>query len=493
MVLYTSPPSIGTLEGEPFSPGKPVVIPVFKEDNNGHSLPEGLPEDVSSLLQNALSMGIASPEPGRVASVPAKEYPILIAGCGSRGDLEGIRRGFAAAARQVLEKFEDLVLYLKGLSSVEASEAITATSLALYRLEKFKNTPRRKTKRILVYGSNTDLNAIMAVVEGVYLARDIANAPPHSLSPPILADRIKEVFSGLDSVEVEIYTYERLVKDGFGGIVNVGRGSDQKPRLIIIKYRGRGGRPVALVGKTVVFDSGGINLKPSQGMTLMRADKAGGAAVLGIVWAAAKLKLPISIVALIPAVINVPSGSSYLPSDVIRMWDGTMVEITNTDAEGRLILADAIAYAAKELDADPIIDLATLTGAMVVALGPLVAGFFSRDDYLSKILEESAQEVGEKLWRMPLVDDYKKSLTQPAQAGEIVNSAQRYGGAIFAALFLERFSHGKRLVHIDIAGPGIAFEAGSLAPPYWPEKGMAPGYGVRLIIRVLEKIAGDRG
>ena len=267
--------------------------------------------------------------------------------------------------------------------------------------------------------------------------------------------------------------------------MSVGMGSEEKPVLIVAHYKG-GGRRVAVVGKTVVFDSGGINLKPSQGMTSMRADKAGGAAALGTLWAAARLGLKVDLYALLPAVINVPSGSSYLPSDVIRMWDGTRVEITNTDAEGRLIIADAIAYASKELKAEEVIDLATLTGAIVVALGPLVAGLFTRDDEMADKLLKASERTGEALWRMPMVDEYAESLTRPAQVGDIVNAAQRYGGAIFGALFLERFSHGARHAHIDMAGPGIAYEASYLTPDYWPDKGLAPGYGVRLLVEYLK-------
>jgi len=177
----------------------------------------------------------------------------------------------------------------------------------------------------------------------------------------------------------------------------------------------------------------------------------------------------VKLYALLPVVINVPSGSSYLPSDVIKKWDGTRVEINNTDAEGRLILADAIAYAAKRLGAKKIIDAATLTGAIVVALGPLVAGLFTRSEDLAKAIEEAAKATGEMVWRMTMVDDYKAWLAK-APLGDIVNVAGRYGGAIFAALFLERFTHGAEWAHLDIAGPGIGLEAQGVAPSYWPDQ-----------------------
>jgi leucyl aminopeptidase len=217
----------------------------------------------------------------------------------------------------------------------------------------------------------------------------------------------------------------------------------------------------------------------------MRSDKAGGAAIIGALWAISKLNLGINVVGLIPAVINVPSGESYLPSDIIRMWDGTVVEVTNTDAEGRLIIGDAIAYAAKALGAGEIVDLATLTGAIVVALGPLIAGLFTRDDRLREELLEASRRTGEKLWPMPMEDDYKQWLTRGAMVGDVANAGTRVGGAIYGALFLERFSHGKPYAHIDIAGPGMGYEAGGIAPSYWPDRSLAPGYGVRLLVEYL--------
>ncbi|GBF08598.1 probable cytosol aminopeptidase [Aeropyrum pernix] len=492
MVLYTRPPRLSVSRETFFGRQTPVVIPVFK-DGDSIKLPEGLPQDLESLLKEGYNSKAVSPEPGSAVKLPYRSGLVVTAGCGAPGDLEGVRRGFAAASRQVVDSFEDAQLYLAGLDTASSTEAVIGALLGAYRLEEFKNTRKRKLQQLWVYGGEPRLDYAQAVGEGVYLARDIANAPPHSLPPAKLAAAVEDLFSKFDNVDVEVFSYDRLLEEGFGGIVSVGMGSEEKPRLIVIKYRGGAGEPIALVGKAVVFDSGGINLKPSQGMTLMRADKAGGAAVVGAMWTAARLGIKASIIGLIPAVINVPSGSSYLPSDVIRMWDGTMVEITNTDAEGRLILADAISYAAKQLGAKTIIDLATLTGAIVVALGPLIAGLFTRSDDLARAFEEASRATGEKIWRMPMEDEYAKSLTQPAQAGEIVNAAQRYGGAIFGALFLERFAHGKEFAHLDIAGPGIAFEAGSLAPPYWPEKGMAPGYGVRLLIEVLSRIARGGG
>ncbi len=422
--------------------------------------------------------------------VPRGSGVVVLAGVGKPGggDVEGVRRGFGRAGREVRDRVESAIVYVGGLGELGGLEAVLSTVLGAYRLEAFRGERSVRLRELKVAGG-VDLEYVSAVAEGVYLARDIANAPPNALTPKTLASEVERLFSGLKGVEVEVLDYGRLVREGFGGIVSVGKGSEEKPTLTIVRYRG-GGRRVALVGKAVVFDSGGINLKPSQGMTYMRADKAGGAAVLGAVWAAARLGLNLDIYALVPAVINVPSGSSYLPSDVIRMWDGTWVEVTNTDAEGRLILADAMAYAAERLGAEVVVDLATLTGAIVVALGPLVAGLFTRDEELARVVEEASRASGERVWRMPMIDDYSKPMKSGAQVGDIINAWQRYGGAIFGALFLERFAHGRKHVHLDIAGPGIAYEAGQLTPEYWPDRGLAPGYGVRLLVEALRRMGG---
>jgi leucyl aminopeptidase len=498
VVLYTKPPRLERLEGDPLEASRFVIVPVYKSGGKeGKPLIEGLAaradEAAGGVLRRAVEAGLFRGEAGEVLTGFTGEGRVVVfAGAGEKeaGEdklLENARNSAAAAVRAVLEKAEEAALAASGYGP-GAREAALGALLGAYRFEYFKKEKKAKLSRILVDLDADSIREVEAVAEGVYLARDIANAPPHEVAPPRLALKLRDLFSGLDNVEVEVFDYDRLVREGFGGIVNVGRGSDEKPRLVIIRYKGGEGDPVAVVGKTIVFDSGGINLKPSHMMFEMRADKAGGAAAAGIAWAAARLGLPVNLVALIPAAINVPSGSSYLPSDVIRMWDGTTVEVTNTDAEGRLVLADAIAYAAKALGASEIIDLATLTGAAWIALGPLYAALFTRDDGLAKEVEEAARRTGERVWRLPLVDEYKAMLGKKAPIGDVANAAMRAGGAICAALFLERFAHGKKWAHIDIAGPGIGSDAGPMAPKYWPQ-GLAPGWGVRLIIEYLRSRA----
>jgi len=492
-VIYTKPPK---LEEEEFSAeGRVLVVPVF-QGGDGKPIVEGAVGDVDNasggLVSRAVEAGLFKAGRGEVYSVPVPGGVAYLVGAGKReGDVgDSLRRALAKAAKQLVERHERVHLVLGGLGSGEAEEALIGFLLGAYRLEAFKSEKKVKLATV-AYSGSVDRAYVEAVAEGVYLARDVANAPPNDLYPERIAERATELFRDLPSVAVEVFDYERLVREGFGGIVNVGKGSVHKPRLIVIRYEG-GGPKIAVVGKTIVFDAGGIQLKAPMSMMSMYADKAGGAAVLGIAWTVARLGLPVDLYALLGAAINVPSGEAYLPSDVIRMWDGTTVDVGHTDAEGRLVVADAIAYAAKSLGAEVIIDLATLTGAAVVALGPLIAALFTRDDDLAAKIEEASKATGELVWRMPMADVYKPLLSRSARLADVNNVGGRWGGAIYGALFLERFAHGKRFAHLDIAGPGIGgWDAAQVAPEYWPGK-HAPGYGVRLIVDVLRRIAGGK-
>lgn len=496
MVLYTKPPVIEVYEGDPFKADcSSIVVPLFQDTGGKPKVDDVREFDKLGVLRGVSEAGFFKAGVGETFKVFHDGKLVVYTGLGRVDEersrlLENARRGLAAGVKQVTESSKCTLLVLSKLDPEVAREALIASLLATYRLEAFTSERKRLLERILVDRGDLDLGYVTAIVEGVYLARDIANTPPHHIPPRRLAEVVRELFSKLPNVSVEVFDYEKLVKDGFGGIVNVGMGSEEKPVMIIVSYKGSEGAPIALVGKTVVFDSGGINIKTGESIFYMRSDKAGGAAVLGALWSIARLGLKVNVVGLIPAVINVPSGSSYLPSDVIRMWDGTMVEVVNTDAEGRLIVGDAIAYAVEKLGASEVVNLATLTGAIVVALGPLIAGLFTRDERLREELMEACRRTGEKLWPMPMDEDYKPWLTRNAMLGDIANSsAQRVGGAIYGALFLERFSHGKPFAHIDMAGPGMGYEAGGVAPQYWPDKGLAPGYGVRLLVEFISSRA----
>jgi len=318
-------------------------------------------------------------------------------------------------------------------------------------------------------------------------ARDLGNTPANELNPARLGELATEQLTPAGCT-VTVRDEAWLAEQGFGGVLAVGGGSASAPRLIEVRYqaRRRRGLPkpphVVLVGKGITFDSGGLDIKPADGMRMMHTDMCGGAAVLGAVQYAAMQKLGVDVTVLVPAAENVISGTAMRPSDVIVQYGGRTTEIGNTDAEGRLILADALAYAVDRLKPDVLIDVATLTGAMRIALGTETGGFFANDDALAGALSEAAVATGERLWRMPLEHAYAHRLTSP-----VADSRNDPGhpGAITAALFLQQFVGDTRWAHLDIAGPARAASETALF-----SRG-ATGYAVRLLGSYLESLGGD--
>jgi leucyl aminopeptidase len=269
---------------------------------------------------------------------------------------------------------------------------------------------------------------------------------------------------------------------GLNGIVSVGKGSDNPPKMLILEYNGTSNNaaPYMLVGKTVTFDTGGISLKPSEKMDEMKYDKCGGCTVLGIMRAVSEFRLPIRVIGIIPCVENMPSSSSYRPGDIIRMFNGKTVEVLNTDAEGRIILADAIAYGVKTYKPRLIIDLATLTGACIIALGANVAAMIGTDTELKNRLKKLSEVTGEKMWELPLWEEFHDQIK--SHVADIKNIGGRPGGAITAAAFLSNFTNGIPWVHLDIAGTGWT-QDGTSKKSYNP-KG-ATGFGLRTIVKFL--------
>lgn len=327
------------------------------------------------------------------------------------------------------------------------------------------------------------LDRLETVIAGVTFARDLVNANADEVTPRKLAAAAEGLAKESKLLKSTIFNQKKLEQEKMGLILAVNRGSAVEPQLIELSYRGnpKSKDHVVLVGKGVTYDTGGLSLKPTDGMLTMKCDMSGGAAVLGAVKTAAALGLKVNVTALVPAVENGIDAKSYKLGDVYRSYNGKTVEITNTDAEGRLILADALGYAVKQLKPTCMIDLATLTGAMVVAVGEEMSGFFTKEDALAKELLEASQETGELVWRMPLYDDYKEALK--SDIADMINSAGRDGSAIKAALFLREFVGNVPWAHIDIAGPAFV----SKPKHYNPVKGT--GYGVRLLVQFLEKRA----
>jgi leucyl aminopeptidase len=319
------------------------------------------------------------------------------------------------------------------------------------------------------------LDQAVAIAEGVRFARELANLPPNICNPAYIADQAKAFADGQDTVSCNVLDHVEMEKLGFGSLLAVARGSVNKPKLVVLQYNGGndGDKPYAFVGKGVTFDSGGISLKPGAGMEEMKFDMGGAAGVLGGFIAAVKMGLKLNLVCVVPAVENMPDGDSYRPSDVVTSLSGLTIEVLNTDAEGRLILCDALTYTAQTFQPHTIIDAATLTGACVIALGKHASGLMSKHDDLAAELLIAGEETLDRAWRLPLWDDYQPQLD--SGFADIANIGGKSAGAITAACFLSRFTEGQRWAHLDIAG--TAWEEG--------RKGLATGRPVALLAQWL--------
>jgi leucyl aminopeptidase len=372
-----------------------------------------------------------------------------------------------------------------------------ALAAAAQRFDKYRSKPPRADAPAVatlrcgaerIAGLRPALRRGLAEARALILARDLVNEPGGSLGPAALAARARRVARRF-GLGCRILDQRALRRYGMGAILGVGRGSDEPPRLVHLSYRLRGAprRRIALVGKGITFDSGGLSLKPAASMEDMKSDKAGAAAVLGVMSALAELRLPLEVHAILAAAENMPGGRALRPGDVLRTRSGKTVEVLNTDAEGRLVLADALTFA-QELGVDEVVDVATLTGACMVALGAQTAGLMGNSRPLVERLQRAAAEAGEKIWELPLVADYRDQLR--SAVADLRNTGDRYGGAIIAGLFLEHFiRRGQAWAHLDIAGPAFAGKGREDAV-----KG-ATGAPVPTLLRYLELTAreGPRG
>jgi leucyl aminopeptidase len=313
-----------------------------------------------------------------------------------------------------------------------------------------------------------------AIANGVRFARELGNLPPNICNPAYIAAQAKTIADAHAGVTLEVLERDAMQKLGMGSLLGVSQGSANPPKLIVLRWNGgkKDEKPYALVGKGITFDSGGISLKPGPGMEEMKFDMCGAAGVLGAFVAAVELELALNLVCIVPAVENMPDGNSYRPSDILTSMSGLTIEVLNTDAEGRLILCDALTYAQK-FEPQVIIDAATLTGACVVALGKHASGLMTKDDELAAQLLKSGNDTMDRAWRLPLWDDYQQQLE--SGFADVANIGGKYAGAITAGCFLSRFVNGCRWAHLDIAG--TAWEEG--------RKGLATGRPVPLLAQYL--------
>ena len=435
-----------------------------------------------------------------IIPIPGKKpaQRILLAGIGRREDLtkDTIRYVSGKIAQKIRElKLKEFSIITPPntitdqISSV--SQIIEGVKMSLYKFEKFKAEKIDKSPdlTIIVSKSNKISKAIKVaetVADGAIFTKSIANLPPNECTPTTLANFAKDI-SKKNKMKCTVISQPELKKKGFGGISAVGKGSKNEPKLITIEHNGglKTQKPIVLVGKAVTFDTGGISLKPGQSMDEMKFDKCGGCTVLGIMKSVSELKLPINVVGIIPSVENMPSGEAYRPGDIIKLYNGKTAEILNTDAEGRLILADALAYGEKQYSPKAIIDFATLTGACIIALGNNVAAIVSNNEQLTKKITDSSKTTTEEIWELPLTQDYMDMIK--SDVADIKNMGiGRAAGTITAAAFLKNAIKDTPWVHLDIAGVAWTQGAATKEKPYNP-KG-ATGFGVRLILDYLQKL-----
>jgi leucyl aminopeptidase len=423
---------------------------------------------------------------------------VIFAGLGKKEDVqpETLRKAAGKAVKTCMKNEDSEVLMVVpeaenlGLDPEKMIKALLeGACLANHVFDAYK--AEKKQKPVKEIGFFTDWKTaeqhrnlarrVEDICSSALLAREWVSMPSNDKKPPVLAEMMKKEAEKAN-LKVTLLDEKQLKQQKFGALLAVARGSESPPRLLILEYRvPRAKKTIAFVGKGVTFDSGGINIKPSAGMDEMKTDMAGAAAVAAALIAVSRMKPKVNVVGVMPLVENMPSGSATRPGDVVKSLSGKTVEIGNTDAEGRLILIDALAYTIKKYKPNTIIDLATLTGACVVALGDKIAGVFSPNHELAKAIVVAGNETGERCWEMPMPEDYKELLK--SDIADINNmSSSRYGGAITAALFLADFTGDARWAHIDIAGPSY-----SKKPDAYGSAG-GTGFGVRLLCEVLEKL-----
>jgi len=396
---------------------------------------------------------------------------VLLIGCGRERDITDnqYRAIIAHSVKQLNDTgVLEAVSYLTELNVKnrdyywKVRQAVEASAASLYQFNNYKtgNKPERRQLRKLVLtvptrkelsGGERAIQHGAAIAGGVKLARDLANHPANVCTPTYLADQARHLGKTSKSIKVQVLEEEEMSKLGMNTLLSVARGSAEPAKLITLEYRGakKDAKPVVLVGKGVTFDTGGISIKPAAAMDEMKFDMCGAASVLGTLLAAASMELPLNIIGVIPATENMPGGKATKPGDIVKSMSGQTVEILNTDAEGRLILCDALTYA-ERFHPDVVIDIATLTGACVVALGNHASGLLSNHTPLARDLLSAGETSGDRAWQLPLWEEYNKQLSSPF--ADMANIGGKEAGTITAACFLSRFTEKFHWAHLDIAG-----------------------------------------
>ncbi len=479
-----------------------IILPVFEEKELAESARQ-VDAETNGLIGELIRNRNFEAKPSQISAVYARgSLPakwIVLAGLGKRSEfnLEKLRTGFAKAMQHLRTANIKQVATSVDLGALPTTKARVAQAVAegallgLYQYAPFKTVDRENVKdvdQLTIVTDENDFKEIddaaekaQVIARAVYYARNLVSAPANQMTPAILAKEASAIATR-SGVSCTVFDKAKLKELGMNSLLSVASGSNEEPRFIILEYRGgpTDAPPIVLVGKGITFDSGGISIKPSEKMDEMKSDMAGGAAVMGAITASAELQIRLNIVGLIPAAENMPSGTALKPGDVFTSYSGKTIEVISTDAEGRLILADGLAYAAGYKPA-AIIDVATLTGACVIALGDEVIGMLGTDDKLKNDLREAAGQTGELVWELPLWENYHEQIR--SDIADYKNHGGRPAGTITAAAFLSKFAGDFPWVHLDIAGPAWSDKDRSYIP-----KG-ASGIGVRLLVEFLRNRA----
>lgn len=479
-----------------------LAVAVFKSEKADEGFLKKLDELSGGLVRSALDAEEFAGKEGETAyfhlvgNNKLKARRLLLVGVGDASDYKNahVSQMAGTAVRSLRSKNAKTIAVVprsSGDAAATGSSAVEGAYIALFDPDKYRTVEKdeKKIERLVVAVEGADEDSLkrgvqrgVIVGESINFTRDLANEPGAYMTPTDMADRAREVANEF-GLSIDVLDEERMEQEGMGSLLSVSRGSDQPAKLIIMKYTpaippADNKELLAFVGKGVTFDSGGISLKPGENMELMKYDMTGGATVMGAMRAIAQLKPPIPVLGVAPCTENLPSGKATKPGDVVKAMTGKTIEIINTDAEGRLILADAIAYSRK-LGATKVIDMATLTGAVSIALGDVNAAVLGTDQALIDEIIAAGREVGEKFWQLPLDKEYSKQIK--SDIADIKNVGGRKAGTITAAAFLKEFADGLAWAHLDIAGTAW----GDDAKPY-RSKGPT-GIAVRTLLRIVDR------
>lgn len=485
-----------------------LAVPVFKDEKVADGFLKQLDDLTGGFVKSVIESEEITGKEGEIAyfhlleaaSVKPKRLMLIGVGEKSEYDVAKVFQLAGSAARALRNKnVKSFVLVPRNESDplTVASNAAQGVVYGLFEPDKYRTSEKEKRdiERLVVVIEGADQSVLdrgvvrgRIIGESLNFTRDLANEPGGYMTPTNMAERANEIATQF-GLTIDVLDRERMEKEGMGSLLSVARGSEEPPQLIILKYEPDGVSPagnkdlLTFVGKGITFDSGGISLKPGENMELMKYDMTGGATVMGAMRAVAQLKPSIPVLGVVPCAENLPSGRATKPGDVVRAMTGKTIEVINTDAEGRLILADAIAYA-KKLGATRIIDMATLTGAVSIALGDVNTAILGTDQQLIDEVIGAGREVGEKFWQLPLDKEYSKQIK--SDIADIKNVGGRKAGTITAAAFLKEFADGVSWAHLDIAGTAWGDEAK-------PFRSKGPtGVAVRTLIRMVDKAEGKQ-